>query len=418
MTRNTCKLYALFFSSASVNLVYAADAGFLEQSTATLQTRNYFFSRDFSNLRGTTQSLSQEWAQGFILNFTSGYTPGPVGFGVDAIGKFGLKLDSSPGLANSGLLPVKGNGQAPDEYGRLGLAAKIRVANTVLKFGELQPNLPTLVFSDIRLLPPTYQGTSITSNEIQGLTLQAGHLTSNTQRNEAGESKLQALLGNKPQRQATSDAFDYVGGDYAFNDKRTTASVWLSQLEDIYTQNFYGLKHYEPVGDWVLGANLGYYDAKEQGQKRVGKVDNRSFFSLLSAKYGGHTFYTGYQGMYGDSAFPRLFLNVSSLGNELPTYEFVSAHERSYQLRYDFDFVALKVPGLVASTRYVTGDNARTAGGYEGKDRERDLDLSYTFQASPLKGLAVRLRNAVARSNYRTGITENRLVMSYTWKLR
>ncbi|WP_248801234.1 OprD family porin, partial [Pseudomonas sp. MWU13-2105] len=34
-----------------------------------------------------------------------------------------------------------------------------------------------------------------------------------------------------------------------------------------------------------------------------------------------------------------------------------------------------------------------------------------------LKGLAVRIRNAVARSNYRTGITENRLVISYTWKL-
>uniref|UniRef100_UPI00200D0B87 OprD family outer membrane porin n=1 Tax=Pseudomonas sp. MWU13-2105 TaxID=2935074 RepID=UPI00200D0B87 len=93
MIRNTGKLCALFFTGAGVNLAHATDTGFLEQSSAVLQTRNYFFSRDFSALHGSTQSLSQEWAQGFILNFASGYTPGPIGFGVDAIGKFGIKLD-------------------------------------------------------------------------------------------------------------------------------------------------------------------------------------------------------------------------------------------------------------------------------------------------------------------------------------
>lgn len=103
--------------------------------------------------------------------------------------------------------------------------------------------------------------------------------------------------------------------------------------------------------------------------------------------------------------------------NELPTYEFVSTHERSFQLRYDYDFAALGVPGLLASTRYVSGDNVKTGMGYEGKDRERDLDLSYTFQAAPLKGLGVRVRNAMARSNYRTDINENRLIISYTWTL-
>jgi hypothetical protein len=86
-------------------------------------------------------------------------------------------------------------------------------------------------------------------------------------------------------------------------------------------------------------------------------------------------------------------------------------------VRYDYDFAALGVPGLLASTRYVTGDNVKTGMGYEGKDRERDLDLSYTFQSAPLKGLGVRVRNAMARSNYRTDINENRLIISYTWTL-
>ncbi|MNE45621.1 Porin-like protein NicP precursor [compost metagenome] len=136
----------------------------------------------------------------------------------------------------------------------------------------------------------------------------------------------------------------------------------------------------------------------------------------MSAKRGGHTFYLGYQGMYGRDGFPRLYVTVSPLGNEVPTYEFASADERSWQARYDFDFAALGVPGLVAGVRYIQGDNV-DAGSFEGEDRERDLDLGYTVQSGPLKNLTVRVRNAVARSNYRTDIDENRLILSYTLRL-
>ncbi|HEY8331953.1 MAG TPA: OprD family outer membrane porin, partial [Pseudomonas sp.] len=79
----------------------AAEGGFIEDSTATLQLRNYYFSRDFSDIVGNAaaqdKSKAEEWAQGFILNFKSGYTPGTVGFGVDAIGLLGVKLDSGKG---------------------------------------------------------------------------------------------------------------------------------------------------------------------------------------------------------------------------------------------------------------------------------------------------------------------------------
>lgn len=400
------------------NHVMAAEGGFIEDARATLQARNYYFSRDFSDIVGANQqSKAEEWAQGFIFNAKSGYTQGPIGLGVDVIGLLGIKLDSSPDRVNTGLLPVHGDGRAADEYSRLEGALKLRYSKTELRVGELQPNLPVLAFSDIRLLPPSYQGASITSSEINGLTLQGGHLSSTHLRNEAGDEKMQAMLGHVPQRQASSDAFNYAGGDYAFNDKRTTVSAWYGQLEDIYDQRFLGLKHSEPVGDWILGANLGYYDASEDGKKLLGTIDNQAFFSLLSAKRGGHTFYIGYQGMYGESAFPRVFANISPLGNEVPTYEFASADERSWQARYDYDFAALGVPGLTSTVRYIRGNNVDTGRGFEGKDRERDLDIGYVVQSGTLKGLGVRVRNAMARSNYRSDIDENRLILSYTWTL-
>jgi hypothetical protein len=396
----------------------AADGGFIDGSTATLQARNYYFSRDFSDIVGANrQSMAQEWGQGFILTFKSGYTQGPIGFGLDAQGTLGHKLDSSPDRVNTGLLPVKDDGRAADEYSRLGLTFKAKLSKTELKVGELQPNVPVLAFSDIRLLPPSYQGVGISSSEISGLTLQAGHLSSTSLRNEAGDEKMIAMLGHVPQRQADSDAFDFVGGDYSFNGNRTSVSVWRGQLKDIYAQNFLGLKHSQPIGDWVLGANLGYYDAKEDGSKKLGKIDNQAFFSLLSAKRGGHTFYVGYQAMYGESAFPRVFANITPLGNEVPTYEFAYTDERSWQARYDFDFAALGIPGLTTTVRYITGDNVNTGAGFEGRDRERDLDIGYAFQSGVLSGLGIRVRNAMARSNYRSDIDENRLILSYTWKL-
>lgn len=398
----------------------APDQGFVEGTSATLQARNYYFSRDFSG-----QTKSEEWAQGFILDVKSGYTAGPVGFGVDLLGQLGIKLDSGGGRVGTGLLPTDSAGKAVDNYSRLGAALKARWSQTEFKIGEQTPNLPVLTFSDIRLLPPTYQGVSVVSRELDGLTLQGGQFRSGSLLNAAGDGKMRAKLGHLPQLggNAATDRFNYAGADYAFNDKRTSAGIWYAQLEDIYNQRFFSFKHSEPVGDWVLGANIGFYDSGEDGDELLGEIDNQAAFTQLSAKYAGHTFMVGYQAIFGDDAFPRVFNNISPLGNEVPTYEFAGADERSWQLRYDYDFAAMGVPGLIAGVRYIKGDNvdvqATNRGGpsYEGKEWERDLDIGYTVQSGPLKDLNVRVRNVTARSNYRPDIDENRLIFNYSWQL-
>src|SRR5690606_2023651 len=90
------------------HLSQAGEGGFIEDASASLTARNYYFSRDFSDTVGPSrQSKAEEWAQGFILNFRSGYSAGTVGFGVDAIGLLGIKLDSSPDRAGTGLLPTR-----------------------------------------------------------------------------------------------------------------------------------------------------------------------------------------------------------------------------------------------------------------------------------------------------------------------
>lgn len=93
--------------------------------------------------------------------------------------------------------------------------------------------------------------------------------------------------------------------------------MWQAQLEDIYRQRFYSFKHAEPLGDWTLGVNAGYFDAREDGRKIAGDYDNHALFSLFSAKTGGHTFYMGYQQIGGDDGFIQVGANTNPMGNTL-----------------------------------------------------------------------------------------------------
>lgn len=97
-----------------------------------------------------------------MLNLKSGYTDGTVGFGVDALGMMGVKLDSSPDRTGTGLLPTD-DGRAVDEYSKLGLTGKVKISASELKVGTLIPELPILKPNDGRILPQTFEGGMLTS---------------------------------------------------------------------------------------------------------------------------------------------------------------------------------------------------------------------------------------------------------------
>ncbi len=72
--------------------VPCAQADFIADSKGSLEARNFYFNRDFR--QEGARDKAEEWAQGFLLRLESGYTAGTVGFGLDALGMAGFKLDS------------------------------------------------------------------------------------------------------------------------------------------------------------------------------------------------------------------------------------------------------------------------------------------------------------------------------------
>lgn len=394
-----------------------SQAAFFDDSKATFETRNMYFNRDFRDGTSAQQSKRDEWAQGFMLNFESGYTDGTVGFGLDALGMLGIKLDSSPDRTGSGLLPTHDDGRAADEYSKLGLTGKVKISATELKVGTLMPELPTLQPNDGRILPQTFEGGLLTSGEIKNLTFTGGRLEKAKDRDSTDNQDI--ALNNKNSRflgTVAGNHFDMAGLDYKFTDRITGSYHW-AQLDDVYRQHFVGMLATQPWGPGTFGADLRMAFSDDQGQARGGNIDNTALNGMLSYAIIGHKFSAGYQHLSGDTAFPYVDGADPYLVNFVQINDFAGADERSWQARYDYDFAKLGVPGLTFMTRYISGDNVSLTDGGEGKEWERNTEFKYVVQSGALKNVAVRLRNATFRSNFARDADEVRLLVSYSLAL-
>ena len=406
--RNALSLALLTAGSMALALPLSSQAaGFTDDAKVTLGLRNFYINRNFVD-PANSQSKAEEWTQSMILDARSGFTQGTVGFGLDALAMGAIKLDGGRGTRNTSLLPVHDDGRPADNYGRLAVAAKAKLSKTELKVGEWMAVLPILRSDDGRSLPQTFQGAQLTSNEIDGLTLYGGQFRQNSPRNDASMEDM-SFAG------ASSDRFNFAGGEYRFNDNRTLVGLWHAELQDIYNQQYLQLQHSQPVGDWTLGANLGYFQGEDDGSALAGELDNRTYSGLFSAKIGGNTFYVGLQKVSGDTGWMRVNgTSGGSLANDSYNASYDNAQERSWQVRHDYNFAALGIPGLTLMNRYISGDNVHTASTNDGKEWGRETELAYVIQSGSLKNLSMKWRNNTIRRDFSsTEFDENRLIFNY-----
>ncbi len=403
----------LSLAIATTLLAPMAHAEFIADSTASLTTSNIYLNRDFRENAG--QNKREEWGQGFLLDLKSGYTEGTVGFGLDAMGMLGIKLDSGGGRTGTDLLPVQDDGGTPDQYGRLGLTAKVKVSNTELRYGSHIPELPVVKASDSRLLPQVFEGGLLTSSELDGLTFTGGRLDKVIDRASTNSEEL--ILNSKNRRYAagiTADHLDLLGLDYQFA-KGLTGRYYFADLDDIYRQHFFGLLASQPLGGGTLSADARLMLSKDSGAANAGKIDNRAFNAMFSYAINGHKLGLGFQDMSGDTGYAYIDGSDPFLVNFVQINDFANADERSWQARYDYDLGKLGIPGLSFMTRYIKGSDAQIAGTNDtGGEWERDIEVKYVVQSGPLKDVYVRLRNASFKSDFARDADENRVIVGYT----
>ncbi|SDH93497.1 outer membrane porin, OprD family [Pseudomonas benzenivorans] len=406
-------VHLLSLAVATALLAPVAQAAFIDDSSASLTTTNIYLNRDFRE--GDGQNKREEWGQGFWLDVQSGYTEGPVGFGLDALGLLGVKLDSGGGRTGTDLLPVQDDGGTPDEFSRLGLTAKVKLSETELRYGSHVPELPVVKASDSRLLPQVFEGGLLTSSELEGLSFTGGRLDKVIDRASTNSEDL--VLNSKNRRFAggvTADHLDLAGLDYQFA-KGLTGRYFYAELDDIYRQNFFNLLASYPLGGGTLAADLRLMLSDDTGAANAGEVDNRALNGMLSYAHSGHKLSLAYQDMSGDTGYAYIDGSDPYLVNFVQINDFANPDEKSWQARYDYNFASLGLPGLSVLARYVRGDDATVIGSDQsGGEWERDLELKYVVQSGPAKNLYVRLRNASFHSDFARDADENRVIVGYS----
>jgi len=376
--------------------------GFIDDSHGTLTLRNYYMDRDYKD--DGAKTAAREWAQAAIVNMESGFTPGTVGFGLDARGLLGIKLDSSPDRSGTELLPVSSSDKrAADEYSRLAITGKLRVGQTTVKTGDVSIFLPFAFASPSRLLPQTFRGTTLSSKDIDGLTLNTGYIDRINRRDSTDYQPMSIAAPNRRfNGAATTSHMAYVGGDYQVG-KGLSLRAYHAEVADLYRQDTLALLHDLPLGDGVLTTDLRSFFSGEDGAAKAGKVDNINVSALVGYRLGGHRLSLGYMHASGDTATPYVSgTELMGLSEMTMSSDFLNAKERTWQAIHDYDFAAVGVPGLRTRLRYVRGDHIELAalGAEDRKEREFQMELGYVIQSGPLKNVGLLARKSIYRNDF------------------
>lgn len=389
--------------------------GFIDGSHLGLNLRHYYSNQHTQRSthlvikkHGVAQPTRERdtWVQIAMLNYSSGYTQGLVGFGVDASLFSAVTLERGHGaVANGGdRVLVDSDGDAVLSWSRLGVGdLRLRVSSTELKAGRMLTENPVLRYKDNRALPSTFQGIALNSNELDWLALQAGSFERAIPRTGTGSERLTTTFGN---RAYSGSRISYLGAT-AKSPYGLTVSAYGSRFEDMWQQYYLGATHL--AGDrahLALKTSLNYYRTRDQGEQHLGFIDNDAYSLAVTASHGAHGLTAAWQQVFGDEYFDYVWESTGNyMANSLYS-DYNGPNEKSWQLRYDLDFAAYGIPGLTASLWHAKGwgiDGSHYNGDRDGrntgynvrgldgaKHNENGLMLAYVVQSGALKNAVLR----------------------------
>ncbi|MGC4007949.1 MAG: OprD family porin [Pseudomonas sp.] len=424
----------------------ASAKGFIEGQKLTFSTRNFAAREQMKdsfhfNIKkdGYTEPTHSRytWTQGSQLKYSSGYTQGTIGVGLDVAGFNEVALERGHGRIASGgnRTLADSDGDAVGQWSKVGLASlKLRASSTVLQAGRQQTETPVFNINDNRALPSSFDGISLLSEELEGLQVQAGSFTRASPRTSSDREHLTTEYGTRDVR---GDRYSYLGGSYAVTDK-LKLSTYAGQFEDVWNQYYFGASH--DLGDpqaLALNTSLNYYHTGDTGSRKAGYIDNDAYSLAFTLTHGAHAVLLGWQQIRGDEYFDYVHETAAIyLANSLLS-DYNGPNEKSLQLRYTTDWAGFGVPGLTTMAWYAKGwgidgthydgDRNGAYGNYaevrnQDDERHHELGLStgYTLQDGPLKSSSFRLtymKHLASQNQVDGSVNEIRLVSTFPFNL-
>lgn len=426
----------------SVCPVYAQEHGFVEDSTLTLNTRQWY-SHEIGSKAVRFRAQTSEgpravrdrtaWVQGAKLDYLSGFTQGALGVGFDFSVYSAVALERSK-LATAGgsnRILVDKDGNVVDDWSKVGVAAlKLKLAETTLKVGRHQMKSPVMSYADTRTLPASFDGISLESHDIEGLTIKSGYFDKASPRTGAGTQDLTPTYTLKP---VTSDFIAYGGADYV-SKGGWRSSAYLSRFEDIWDREYLGLGKKYQWGPISTDVQLDAYNTQSSGTEKGGYIDQQAYGLSVAPTWKNHTLKLGLQKIDGDEFFD--FVGESNAINlpNIALSNYNGPNEKSFQVNYMNDFAAYGLPGLRTSVWYIKGwgiDATHYNGGpngmystFKNQDDENHYEVgtlaSYAVQSGDFKGASVTSGYVWHRSSQfqlENNIEEFRLIINVPFKI-
>ena len=425
----------------------AAAKGFIEEQSLKLITRNFAAQerrQDSWHWSIPKNAGSHEptydrttWVQGSILKYSSGYTQGTVGFGLDVAAFNAINLERGTGrIAGGGNRTLADNdGHGVASWSKLGVAdLRLRVSSTELKAGRFLVDTPVFGYLDNRPLSSSFNGLALTSEELDNLLLQAGSFTKASPRTGAGDEDFTTEYGT---RDITGSRFSYLGGTYKPVQSLELA-LYGGQFKDIWNQYYLGLTHTLGERDRLqLKSAFNGYHTQDSGARKAGYIDNDAWSLAFTLAHQAHALTFGWQQIHGDEYFDYVHeTGAIYLANSLLS-DYNGPNETSAQLRYETDWSYFGVPGLSTTAWYAKGwgidgtgydgDRNGAYGNYaevramSGKTHhEFGLSTAYKLQSGRLKDSSFKLTymGHNASQNQADGsIREVRLVSTFPFNL-
>ncbi len=294
----------------------AQASGFIDGQSLSGSTRNWYARERAARAplwkyyksdgtRHPTHSR-ENWLQGTILNYSSGFTQGTVGFAVEAAGYNAIALQQSreaiAGPNNRTL--THSDGDPVGQWSKLGLGnIKARVSNTTLTLGRQSVDTPMIAYIGNRALPSSFQGAFLHSAEFDNLSLDLGTFDRVSPRTEQSPSKFRSEYGATG---VETDRASTAGINYQ-PFKSLSTSLYATQVDDFWNQYYFGANHV--LGDSAvlsLSTGLNYYKTVDAGSRKMGKIDNDTYSLSLGLTHQAHTLSASWQQVNGNEYFDYL----------------------------------------------------------------------------------------------------------------
>jgi len=357
--------------------------------------RNTYF--QIPNKQGESKPtrLAATWVQGTILEYQSGFTQGTIGFATQAAVYNQIALERGHGQLAGGVnrTLVDSDGDAVGQWSKLGLGnIQARISNTTLTIGRQNIYTPVLEVNAVLSLPSSFEGISLHSEELSNLSFDLGTFDRISPYTQQSLRRFGTEYGNP---QATTGHVNIAGMTYTPS-QALKAEWFASRVEDIWTQHFLGITH--ELGDpdnLSMNSSFSYYRTRDQGQARLGLIDNDTYSLGLSLQHQNHTLNVGWQQVGGNEPFDYLGeTDAIHLANTLVT-DFNGPNEKSLAFSYSVNMAPYGIPGLslmaytargwgIDGTHYQgSGYDVRAMDGE--KHTESGFIANYVIQSGPLR---------------------------------